>query len=216
MERQEEMIPSFSSCLCTGSGLPSWPSGKEFTCQCRKCKRHLFNSWVGKIPWSRNWQPTQVFFLGKFHGQRSLVGHSPWVGKESDKTEHACTGSLCALRSTQPSTDGGLQELMWPGLLIPLYPHGIHDPGTPSHHHPPSPRLSWIWTAQFNLVSEQIAIIIKSQCILHSLPRYCLTVWKRKLVLKLKQIVNYFCCSISIKMPGFITCDLVYFRQNAI
>ena len=32
-------------------------------------------SWVGKIPWSR--QPTPVFLLGEFHGQRSLVGYSP-------------------------------------------------------------------------------------------------------------------------------------------
>ena len=24
------------------------------------------------------WQPTPVFLLGKYHGQRSLVGYSPW------------------------------------------------------------------------------------------------------------------------------------------
>ena len=34
---------------------------------------------VGKILWSRKWQPTPVFLPGKFHGQRSLVGYSPWV-----------------------------------------------------------------------------------------------------------------------------------------
>ena len=33
-------------------------SGKESTCQCRRGKRYRFNTWVGKIPWSRNWQPT--------------------------------------------------------------------------------------------------------------------------------------------------------------
>ena len=33
-------------------------------------------SWVGKIPWSRKWQPTPVFLPGKFHGQRSLAGYS--------------------------------------------------------------------------------------------------------------------------------------------
>ena len=27
---------------------------------------------------------------GEFHGQRSLVGYSPWVHKESDTTEHTC------------------------------------------------------------------------------------------------------------------------------
>lgn len=43
-----------------------------------------------------------------------------------------------------------------------------------------------------NLVSGRTAIIIKSQFILHILPRYCITVSKEKLVLKLKQIGNYF------------------------
>ena len=37
--------------------------------------------WVGKIPWRRKWQPTLVFLLGKSHGQRSLVGYSPWGHK---------------------------------------------------------------------------------------------------------------------------------------
>ena len=33
-----------------------------------------------------------VFLLGKFHGQRSLVGYSPWGRKESDTTEpHSCS-----------------------------------------------------------------------------------------------------------------------------
>jgi len=29
-----------------------------------------------------------VFFTGKFHGQRSLVGYSPWGHKASDVAEH--------------------------------------------------------------------------------------------------------------------------------
>ena len=49
-------------------GLTRWHSGKESTCQCRRCKRRGFNPWVGKIPWSRKWQPTSVFLPGKFHG----------------------------------------------------------------------------------------------------------------------------------------------------
>ena len=28
-----------------------------------------------------------IFLPGEFHGQRSLVGHSPWGHKESDTTE---------------------------------------------------------------------------------------------------------------------------------
>ena len=33
------------------------------------------------------WPPTLVFLPGEFHGQRSLVGYSPWGWKESDMTE---------------------------------------------------------------------------------------------------------------------------------
>ena len=58
-------------------GLPRWHSGKESACQGRICKRHSFDLWVGKIPWSRKWQPTPVFLAGKFHGQRNLAGYSP-------------------------------------------------------------------------------------------------------------------------------------------
>ena len=46
-----------------------------------------FNPWVGKISWSRKWQPTPVLLPGKSHEQRSLVGYSPWGRKESDITE---------------------------------------------------------------------------------------------------------------------------------
>ena len=39
------------------------------------------------LPWRREWQPTPVFLPGEFHGQRSLVGYSPWGHKELDSTE---------------------------------------------------------------------------------------------------------------------------------
>ena len=68
-------------------GLPRWHSGKESACQWRRHKRHRFNPWVRKIPWNRKWQPTPVFFPGKFHRQRSLVSYSPWGCKESDTAE---------------------------------------------------------------------------------------------------------------------------------
>ena len=59
-------------------------SGRESTYQCRRCR---FNPWVGKIPLSRKWQPTQVFLPGTFHGQRRLVGYTLWGRKGSDTTE---------------------------------------------------------------------------------------------------------------------------------
>ena len=55
------------------------------------CKRDKAPSWVRKIPYRRKWQSTQVFWPGEFHGQRSLVGYSPWGCRESDMTEHTST-----------------------------------------------------------------------------------------------------------------------------
>jgi len=49
--------------------------------------RLRFDPWVGMIFWRREWLPTPVFLSGEFHGQRSLVGYSPWDCKELDTTE---------------------------------------------------------------------------------------------------------------------------------
>ena len=51
-------------------GLP-WLTGKESACQ---CKRHGFNPWVRKIPWSWKWQTTPVFLPGK-----NLSWEIPWT-----------------------------------------------------------------------------------------------------------------------------------------
>ena len=71
-------------------GLPRWHRGKEPACQCRRHKRCEFDPWMAKIPWRRQWLPTQVFLSEEFYGQRILAGYSPWGGKELDLTECAC------------------------------------------------------------------------------------------------------------------------------
>ena len=63
-----------------------------------------FDPWVGKISWRRKWQPTQVSFPGKSHGQRSLVGCSPWSHKESGTTERLTLPYL--LRNPGPWAKG--------------------------------------------------------------------------------------------------------------
>ena len=67
-------------------GFPSGASGEEPACQCRRGKRCGFNPGIGKIPWRRKWQPTPVFLPRESHGQRSLVGYSPWGCKELEMT----------------------------------------------------------------------------------------------------------------------------------
>ena len=74
-----------------GEAIPGWLRGKE---SARQCRRHRFNPWVQKIPWRRKWQPTPILLPGKSHGQRSLVGYSPWSCKESNMTEHTHTHRL--------------------------------------------------------------------------------------------------------------------------
>ena len=56
--------------------------------------KHLSTMWESQVqslgrevPWRRKWQSTPVLLPGKSHGQRSLVGYSPWGRKESDMTE---------------------------------------------------------------------------------------------------------------------------------
>ena len=40
----------------------------------------------GEVPLEEEMATTAVFLPGKFHGQRSLAGYSPWACKESDMT----------------------------------------------------------------------------------------------------------------------------------
>ena len=67
---------------------------KKPACQCRRCRGWWFDPWVGKILWSRKWQPTRVFLPGKSQGQRSLVGYSPKGHKVSDRTERLTRDNL--------------------------------------------------------------------------------------------------------------------------
>ena len=57
----------------------------------------------GKIPWRREWQPTPVFLPEESHGQRSLIGYSPWDCKESDTTDRLThtlhSLAVCLLKS---------------------------------------------------------------------------------------------------------------------
>ena len=52
-------------------GFPGGIVVKNLPANAGDTRDDRFNSWVGKIPWSRKWQPALVFLSGKFHGQRS-------------------------------------------------------------------------------------------------------------------------------------------------
>ena len=64
-------------------GFPDGSDGKEST-------HNIGDSGLitdNKIPWKREWLPFPVYLPGEFHGQKSLVGYSPWGRKELDMTE---------------------------------------------------------------------------------------------------------------------------------
>ena len=68
-------------------GFPGGAKGEEPACQCRRPKRHRFNSWVRRSPGGGHGNPLQYSFLENPHRQRSLANYSSWGCKESDTTE---------------------------------------------------------------------------------------------------------------------------------
>ena len=89
-------------CFQMASQVAQQLSSKEPTYECRIGG---FHSCVGKIPYRRKWQPLPLFLPGKFHGQRSPAGYSPWGRKELDMTEqapkHSISGTEIARKSVK-------------------------------------------------------------------------------------------------------------------
>ena len=73
--------------LSSLDGHPTWLSGKESVCQCRRRRFHL---WVRKIPWRRKWQPTPGILAWKSPWTEEPGGYSPRSQKEWEATERAC------------------------------------------------------------------------------------------------------------------------------
>ena len=67
------LSPTVNNTLLGGEGFPGGSDDKESTCNAGD----PIHPWIGKIPWRREWQPALVL-PGESHGQRSLVGYSPW------------------------------------------------------------------------------------------------------------------------------------------
>ena len=78
--------------LITQLLINDFPDSKA---SCLQCRRPGFDPWVGKIFWSRKWQPTPGFLPGKFHGQRGLAGYIHSMGsQESDTKQEQNVGNL--------------------------------------------------------------------------------------------------------------------------
>ena len=84
-------------------------SVKQSACQCRRLR---FSPWAGKIPWRRKRQSTPVLLSGKSHGQRSLVGCSPWACKELNVTQLLNSNNSSVFHSQVYVTCSFLQMLL--------------------------------------------------------------------------------------------------------
>ena len=102
MKRQKDMTPEDEPIRLEGfrnfpgeeqraitNSFTGGSDGKESTCSAGNLDSIL--DW--EDPLEEGWQPIPVFLPGISHGQRSLVGYSPWGRKELDTTERLSTHS---------------------------------------------------------------------------------------------------------------------------
>ena len=69
-------------------GFPGVASGKESACQCRRCKRHVFDPWIRKIPWGGHGNPLQYSRLENPMDRRAWQAmYGSWGLKELETTE---------------------------------------------------------------------------------------------------------------------------------
>ena len=98
----------------------------------------------GRSPGEGNGNPLQYSCLGKPHGQRSLVGYSPWGHKESDMTEQFHFPFTFLLQTTSKQTSK-LYKLYWKNA-INLCPASFC---TSRPNLPVIPGISWFPTFAF-------------------------------------------------------------------
>ena len=79
--------------------LPSGILAKNLPANAVDSKRHRFDPRIGKIPRSRKWKHTSVL-PGKFHGQRSLAGYSPWGRRVRTERAHTHTHTHTRLETS--------------------------------------------------------------------------------------------------------------------
>ena len=85
---------------------------------------------LGRFPGGGHGYPTPVFLPRETHGQRSLVGYSPWGHKESDTTQRPststhsskkfCTQNVNLLCKSLAAT---LNQIMQTGWVFNTSPH---------------------------------------------------------------------------------------------
>ena len=132
-----------------------------------------FDPWVRKTPWRRKWQPTPEFLPGESHGQRCLVGYSPWGHK---RVRHDWSDSITMVNFmwlvTVPATGytllsrSLLPESMVPSTQLQVILHILVQSDFSLPHHPPphtqthTHTFCSALTAVFSILSQQYIIFL--------------------------------------------------------
>jgi len=84
-------LPKFIFTIC--EGFPRGTVVNNFHLLMQELQEMWVRSLVWEDPWSRKWQPTPMFLSGKYRGQRSLAGYSPWCHRVAHDwaTDHTQT-----------------------------------------------------------------------------------------------------------------------------
>ena len=100
--------------------------------------------------WRRKWQSTPVFLPGRFHGQGTLMGFSPWGRRESGQLSTQCLGfpggsvvnppASAGVRVQPLGREDPLEEEMATHSSIPAW--RIHSQRSPGSYLPMGSRES--------------------------------------------------------------------------
>ena len=108
---------------------PRGLDGKESVCSAGR--RPEFNPWVRKIPWRSEQLPIPVFLPREFHGQRSLVGYSPWGQTRLSDFTSPDVKSWLTGKDPDAEKDWGQEEKGW---QLPRWLDGITE-------------WTWVWAS---------------------------------------------------------------------
>ena len=104
----------------TGKGQFSFQSQRKAMPKNAQTTTQLWSFHMLARYWRRQCQPTLVLLPGKSHGQRSLVGCSPWGRKELDTTEQLNWTDWTEMFFWNSLTFSIIQQMLAIWSLVPL------------------------------------------------------------------------------------------------
>ena len=96
-------------------GFPESSAGKESTCNAGDTR---LIPGLEPPSWRRAWQSALVSLPGESHGQRSLLGYSPWGCRDSDNWGAKCSTQHLGIWRISVERKENCEELISPVVLL--------------------------------------------------------------------------------------------------